>query len=104
MLYVVIQEGSELRAKQEDKNNIRDLTVDVPYLVAHGESDEFIISVVHDKDLIHAEHLGGFHVSQRLVMLATLEADGLTPLICPGLSGATGQAHHVVPIGGRGNH
>lgn len=43
-------------------------SVGVPDLVAHGEPDEFIISIVHDKDLIHAEHLCGFHVSQRLVM------------------------------------
>lgn len=94
----------ERRPKQEDTNNLHDLTVDVADLVAHGEPDEFIISVVQDKDLVHAEHLGGFHVSQRLVMLAALEGDGLTPLVRPGLSGAVGQAHYVVPSGGRGDH
>lgn len=97
---VVLQEGSELRLKQEDKNDLLDLTIDVPDLVAHGKPDELIISVVHDKDLVHAEHLGGFRVSCRHVMLAAREADGLTPLMRPGVSGAIGQAHDVVPGGG----
>lgn len=104
MLYVALQEGSEPRPKQEDKNNLHDLTVDIPDLVAHGEPDEFIISVVHDKDLVHAEHLGRFHVSWGQVMLAALEGDGLTPLVRPGFGGATGQAHYVVPSGGGGDH
>ena len=85
---------------RKTKENLSDLTIDIPDLVAHGEPDEFIISVVHDKDLVHAEHLGRFHVSQRLAVLAALESDGLTPLIRPGLSGAVGQAHYVVPGGG----
>lgn len=85
---------------RKTKNNPRDLTIDIPDLVAHGEPDEFIISVIHDKDLVHAEHLSRFHVSQRLAVLAALEGDGLTPLIRPGLSGAIGQAYYVVPSGG----
>ncbi len=100
MLYVLLQEGCECRPKQEDKNNTHDLTVDIPNLVAHGVPDEFIISVVHDKDLVHAEHLSRFHVSQRVAVLAALEGDGLTPLIRPGVGGAIGQAHYVVPSGG----
>lgn len=100
MLYVVLQEGSERRPKQEDKNKLHDLTVDISDLVAHGEPDEFVISIVHDKHLFHAEHLSRLHVSQSLAMLAALEGDGLTPLICPGVSGAIGQAHYVVSSGG----
>lgn len=37
-------------------------------------------------------------------MLAALEGDGLTPLICPGVSGAVGQGHYVFAGGGRGDH
>lgn len=59
----MLQEGSEHRPKQEDKNNHHDLTIDIPDLVAHGEPDDFITSVVQDKDLVHAEHLSWFHVS-----------------------------------------
>lgn len=83
--------------KQEDKNYLHDLTIDIPDLVAHGEPDEIITSVVHDKDLVHAEHLSGFHVSERLAMLAALEGDGLTPLERPGVSVAVGRAHYVFP-------
>lgn len=59
---ILHREGSTER-KQEDKNNVCDLTVDVPNLVAHGEADELIISVVQNKDLVHAQHLGGFDIS-----------------------------------------
>lgn len=100
MLYDSHQEGSEQRPKQEDKNSPYDLTIDIPDLVAHGEPDEFIISIIHDKHLVHAEHLGRFHVSQRVAMLAALEGDGLTPLIRPGFSGAIRQVHCIVPGGG----
>lgn len=100
MLYVARREGSEQRPKQEDKNSLHDLTIDIPDLVAHGEPDEFIISVVHDKHLVHAKHLGRFHVSQRVAMLTALKGDGLTPLIHPGFSGAIRQAHYIVPGGG----
>lgn len=95
-------EGSEDRPKQEDKNNLHDLTVNIPDLVGHGDSQDFII--VHDHHLVHAEHLSRFHVSQKLAMLAALECDGLTPLICSGFSRAIGQAHQVVAGGGRGDH
>lgn len=90
-------EGSEDRPKQEDKNN--DLTIDISDLVGHGESQDFIC-IVLDKHLVHAEHLSQLHVSQKLGVLAALECDGLTPLICPGVSGAIGQAHRVVTGGG----
>lgn len=92
----MIWEGSELRPKQEDENN---LTINIPDLVCHGEAEDVIL-VVHDKHLVHTEHLSRFHVFQRLAMLAALEGDGLTPLICPGVSGAIGQAHYVVAGGG----
>lgn len=85
-------EGSEDRPKQEARNNLHDLTINIPDLVGHGESEDFIC-IVHDKHLVHAEHLSWFHVSQRLAILAALEGEGLTPLICPGVSGAIGQAH-----------
>lgn len=97
---VVLQEGSVRGLKQEDKNNPHDLTIDITDLVAHSEPDEFIISIVQDKDLVHAEHLSGFHVFQRLSILAALEGDGLTPLVGPGFSGAIGKAHYIVPGGG----
>lgn len=89
--------------KQEDKNKLHDLTINIPDLVGHGKPDDFI-RIVHDKHLVHVEHLSRFHVSQRLAMLAALEGDGLTPLICPGVSGAVGQAHYVFAGGGRGDH
>lgn len=100
MLYVVLQDGSMCRPKQEDTNNPNDLTIDVSDFVAHGKPDELIIFIVQDKDLVHAEHLSWFHVSQRLAILAALEGDGLTPLVRPGVSGAIGQSHFVVPSGG----
>ena len=98
------KEVMEVRAKQEDKKHHDDLTIDIPNLVAHGEPDEFIISIIHDKDLVHTEHLGRFNVSQRFAVLAALEGDGLTPLIRPGVSGTIRQTHDVVPCGGRGDH
>lgn len=104
MLYIPFEEGNEYKPKQEEQNKLHDLTIDVSDLVAHGEADELIASVVHDKHLVHAEHLGGFDVSQGLAVLAALEGDGLTPLIRPGVGGAVWEAHHVVPGGGRGDY
>lgn len=49
--------------KQEDKNNLYDLTINIPNFVAHGKPDEVIINVVQNKDLVHTEHLRRFHVS-----------------------------------------
>ena len=78
---------------------MHDLTVDIGDLVAHGVADELIGGVIHDKDLVHVEHLGGFHGPEGLVVLAALEADGLAPLVRPGLGRALGKADHVVPRG-----
>lgn len=96
--------GSECRPKQEKaENSARDLTVDVPDLVGHGEADD-VVGVVHDEHLVHIEHLRGPHVSQGVAVRAALEADGLTPLVRPGLGGAVGQGELVVPGGGGGDH
>lgn len=92
------------KAKQEDGNCLHDLTVDVPDFVAHGKPDELITGVIHDKYLVHVEHLGRFHVSVGLVVLAALEGDGLTPLIRPGVGGSVRQVHNVVPGGGGCDH
>lgn len=81
----------EVRADQnrKAKNNPHDLTVHIPDLVGHGEADD-VVCVVHDKHLVHSEHLRGPHVSQSLAVLAAPEGDGLTPLVGPGLGGAVG--------------
>lgn len=98
--------GEEARADQNRKrrkNNPRDLTVDVPDLVGHGEAED-VVGVVHDEHLVHVKHLRGPHVSQGVAVLAALEGDGLTPLVRPCLSGAVGQGDGVVPGGGGGDH
>lgn len=99
---VLYLQGEEARADQNRKRR-RDLTVDVADLVGHGEADD-VVGVVHDKHLVHVEHLRGPHVSQGVAVLAALEGDGLTPLVRPGLSGAVGQVEYVVPGGGGGDH
>lgn len=104
MLYVALQEGTEHRPNRKNKNSACDLTIDVPDLVAHGKPDELIIGVIHDKNLVHTEHLGRFNFSWRLIILAALEGDGLTPLVRPGLSGAVRKANYIVSGGGWGDH
>lgn len=66
------------------------LTVDGTNLVAHGEADQVIIGVKHHKDLVDAQLLRGRGPHVGISMRAALKGDSLTPLVAPGLHGATG--------------
>ncbi|XP_034722409.1 uncharacterized protein LOC117941512 [Etheostoma cragini] len=83
-------DGRYCHVSKSRSKSKRGLTVDRADLVAHGVADQMVVLVEHHKDLVHAELLGGGRRAGHLGVRAALEADGLAPLVAPGLGAAAG--------------
>lgn len=81
-----------------------ELTVDGADSVAHGVADQMVGGIVHHKDLVHAELLGGRCRPAGLIMRAALEGDSLTPLVGSGLHFAIRGGDGVLSVGGGSDH
>lgn len=73
------------------------LTVNGADLVAHGESDQLVSLVVHDKDLIDAELLARWYGAQDLLMWTALKFNALCPQVAPRVNAPVGHVDGVVP-------